>query len=369
VSHIKRRYNVDDNKIFATGFSDGASGSFFLAVAHTTPFAGFLPLNGFPTVAGAGGVPVYLPNASNKPMYVVNTTEDSLYPAKLVTQFIESMRETGAKITYKVYENIGHRPDYWPRERESLLRFIRETVRDPLPKALTWETSSPEYGRCHWVRIDEVGKTGNDAEELVKDYNPKLKIDRVQIGILVDRAFQGEGVRIDKLSDGETLAKTLDLRPGDVITEMDGRVVGSLTDLRGFLGAKKPGDAVSFKFTRGEEESVVEGRFADPAPRPAFSRTKIAGRVSVTCRGNAVTVRARNVVRFTLFVSGDLFDLDEPLVVTANGRKVFEGFVAPDVSFMIFQAAQDEDRSMVFRGKVEVDLGAKEDPDEGESEF
>ncbi len=40
LSRIKRIYNIDENKIFTTGFSDGGSGSFFLSMVWSTPSTG-----------------------------------------------------------------------------------------------------------------------------------------------------------------------------------------------------------------------------------------------------------------------------------------------------------------------------------------
>ena len=55
IDRIRREYNVDENLVFATGFSDGGSGSYYLALTWPTRFAGFIPLNGHPGVAGRAG--------------------------------------------------------------------------------------------------------------------------------------------------------------------------------------------------------------------------------------------------------------------------------------------------------------------------
>ena len=48
-------------------------------------------------------------------------------------------------------------------------------------------------------------------------------------------------------------------------------------------------------------------------------------------RGNTVDATTRGVVAFTLLVSPDAFNLDEPVKVVANGRTLFEGKVAPSL--------------------------------------
>src|SRR3954463_9785441 len=44
---VKRDYNVDENRVFLSGVSDGATGLYYVATHDTTPYAAFLPLNGY----------------------------------------------------------------------------------------------------------------------------------------------------------------------------------------------------------------------------------------------------------------------------------------------------------------------------------
>jgi len=54
VDTLKRTWNVDENRIALSGVSDGATGSYYIAMRDTTPFASFLPLNGFIMVLASG---------------------------------------------------------------------------------------------------------------------------------------------------------------------------------------------------------------------------------------------------------------------------------------------------------------------------
>ena len=83
VKFVKTHYNVDDNAVFMTGFSDGASGSFYFAMCYPDLFAGFIPLNGHMGVVSIdGGIETYAQNMFNRPLHVINTDIDGLYPDK-----------------------------------------------------------------------------------------------------------------------------------------------------------------------------------------------------------------------------------------------------------------------------------------------
>ena len=124
----KREYNIDDNRVFMTGFSDGGSASFLFAMSYPSYFAGFLPLNGHPGVGSeVGKIQTYFVNLFNRPMYVINTDEDGLYPADEIHDMLELAYEAEADIFYRIYTGIGHEFDYAEEELPRMVSFMEIT--------------------------------------------------------------------------------------------------------------------------------------------------------------------------------------------------------------------------------------------------
>src|SRR5215510_1705776 len=90
VDTLKRTYNIDENRVVVSGVSDGGTGAYYIAMRDTTPFASFLPLNGFIMVLSneetANGQN-YPTNLRNKPLFVVNVVRDRVYPTSAVEPF------------------------------------------------------------------------------------------------------------------------------------------------------------------------------------------------------------------------------------------------------------------------------------------
>ena len=126
IQGVKRDYNVDENLVVATGFSDGASGSYYLALTHPTPFAAFVPLNGHLAVTQAGGLQTHLLNLLNKPLYVVNTENDSLYPSASVKPLVEALQELGADLVWRDIPEFTHNPMYLPQERPAIWTWLQQ---------------------------------------------------------------------------------------------------------------------------------------------------------------------------------------------------------------------------------------------------
>jgi hypothetical protein len=168
---VKRDYNVDENLVVVSGVSDGGTGAYFIAMRDTTPYASFLPLNGYvlvlrsPELAIRGDL--FLNNLRNKPLFVVNGGKDPLYPIDAVEPSLVHMNAGGVRMVYRPQEQAGHDTSWWPALEDDFEKFVRTHPRDPLPDKLTWEVSETRtWNRAHWLIIDKLGATPNDAKAL-----------------------------------------------------------------------------------------------------------------------------------------------------------------------------------------------------------
>lgn len=167
---LKRTYNIDDNRVYLFGVSDGGTGAWFFAFRHTTPWAGVLPFIAHPAVLSSPSIGVtgelFPINLSNKPFYVVNGGRDRLYPSDAVEPYMTLFRDAGADLTFVSKPDSGHSTSWWPQEGEAIEAFVEAHPRDPLPDRLAWRTDSVErYNRAHWVVIDEITPDDGDLLE------------------------------------------------------------------------------------------------------------------------------------------------------------------------------------------------------------
>jgi predicted esterase len=265
LSDLKATYNVDENRVYAVGVSDGGTGVYFLGFKDTTPWAAFLPFIGYPGVllnprTGADGE-MHLANLSSKPFFIVNGETDRLYPARLMRQYLEDFDKAGVEYVFTAKAS-GHDTRWWPDEADNIERFMASNPRDPLPKRIVWATERADrYNRAHWVVIDEVGPISGD---------------------------EGRGALAALTSNGRS------------------------------------------------------------------------GLVEVVQHGNTVMVNAFHVRRFTLLISPDGFDLEEPIRVVTNGDLSFQGRVEPNVETLTKWAERDEDRTMLFADEITIELAPPE---------
>jgi len=158
---VKRRYNVDENRVSLAGISDGGAGTYFFAFKQPTEWAAFLPYIGHPGVlrnASRGGVyDLHFENLKNKPLYIVNGDADELYSIASLAVFTETLREAGVQHTWRIIENGGHDTAWYKDEAAVLEKFRQDNPRDPLPDQIQWVADrSDKFNRNHWIVINRL---------------------------------------------------------------------------------------------------------------------------------------------------------------------------------------------------------------------
>jgi poly(3-hydroxybutyrate) depolymerase len=269
IDSVKRRYNVDENRVVLSGVSDGGTGDYYIGMRDTTPYASITPLNGFIMVLANGDIDdglIFPNNLRNKPMFVVNGGKDPLYPTSEVEPVTKHLM-TVVKIDYHPQPDAGHNTAWWPEVKEIYEKFVSDHPRDPHPDQVTWETASLDHNRAHWLVIDQLGS-----------------------------------------------------RPGEATSMIDLNMM------------------------------------PDPDPVPLFERPKKPGRVDLVRSGNTVLATTRGVASFTLLLSPDKFDFNQPIKVVANGRTVFEGRVERNLRTLMKWAARDNDRTMLYGAELKIKL-------------
>jgi predicted esterase len=187
VDRLKRRYNVDESRIYLTGISDGGTGIYYMAMREPTVWSAFLPLNGSIKVLGNPSLRVdgelYANNLVNRPFYIVNGGRDPLYPADHVATHVEVFKLLGVSLVFRPQATAGHDTSWWQYERGLFEQFVKQKPRPPYPEKVSWETEQTDhFNRADWLLIDRLGSGSSDASfETVDVFEHKRPSGRVDI--------------------------------------------------------------------------------------------------------------------------------------------------------------------------------------------
>ena len=211
VDALKRTYNIDENRVVVAGVSDGATGAYYIAMRDTTPYASFLPLNGFIAVLSNSDIDdgrTFPANLRNKPLFVVNGGRDRLYPTAIVEPYTKHLMRAGVEIEYHPQPEGEHNTRWWPEVKDLFETFVTRHPRDPFPDKLSWQAADNAHGRAHWLVIDQFGSVPGEAVNL-PDGNA---VDQSELDLLDEtgrRIFpNASGGRVDLIRTGNTVDAT-----------------------------------------------------------------------------------------------------------------------------------------------------------------
>ncbi len=318
VRTVKPEQNVDDDRVWMAGFSDGASAGFAHAMVAPDDYAAFVTLNGHIGVGSLDGdLPTYAPNLANTPIYATTTFDDGLYPSARMGATIGMARRAGADIFYR--EMAGeHDFDDVADELPGIGRFLDRHPRDPFPTRIVWESVGREFGRCRWFSIDEV--TIEDPEPWHADWNAALVSDRLTVGFVPDYEVEEGGVLVSSVPDADTPAGLMGLGAGDTIVEADDMTIDTLDDFNKWKGTVARGDAFDLTIEREGRRVTLHGRFPEPENYFVFKREAPSGLARASYSANRVDVETSRVGAFSVFIHPDMFRLDENVVIAVNGE-------------------------------------------------
>lgn len=169
INSLKESYNIDENRVFLHGLSDGAAGAYYFTSHLPTPFAGFIALVGSPHVLRPRhrvfGT-MFPGNLVNKPIFAVNTEDDHLFPAESVEALFEAVNRNHGNITFHTMPGDHFGMPWLSTLKKDYENFVAENTRNPYPDYLFWQIDEEsDFKRIHWLVVN--GTRGGDTESAV----------------------------------------------------------------------------------------------------------------------------------------------------------------------------------------------------------
>jgi hypothetical protein len=152
---VTRNYRVDSNRVFLSGMSNGAIGTYLIGLNHVDRFAALNPMSG----PLPGPLLMLLKNARTTPFYIIHGSRDQVIPARYSQEVWAYLLELGYRVEYHQHDRThplagGH---FFPAEElPGLVKWLDRQQRDPNPKKITMVRDRDHPGRSYWIRIDEV---------------------------------------------------------------------------------------------------------------------------------------------------------------------------------------------------------------------
>jgi len=150
MTEVKRRYPIDEDRVYLTGSSMGGGGALWLALTRPDIWAGVAMV----CPATVPGTEDLAGNAYNFPVRLYHGELDTAVPAESTRQWQRRLLEAGVTADYTEFPGVRHNAWDTAYRNGAIFEWFTRYKRDPDPNHVHFSTRLAEYRTAYWVRID-----------------------------------------------------------------------------------------------------------------------------------------------------------------------------------------------------------------------
>jgi predicted esterase len=155
LASLKGVLNIDDNRVFTLGHSDGSDGAVGLAVYSPNMYAGVVAYNSM--LANLSTRDFFIKNIVNRPLYVVHSDKDDIRPMTMTRDIVNKLKVFDDHIVYKEYFGYVHYDKHLTKDLPAAIDYMKGIKRNPYPSNVEWTTVSDTiYNACDWLTVTKV---------------------------------------------------------------------------------------------------------------------------------------------------------------------------------------------------------------------
>lgn len=201
ISLMKQGYSIDEDRVYMTGTSAGATGMMHAAAYRQQVFAGLVPLVAF-------GNDLPLENYYNLPIRCEHGVNDWTSSIGNVRVQFQKLDQLGYDAILNEHPTAGHGIRIPPPET---LKWLFKLKRNPSPKRIVYTCEHPRDGEAYWLKIESLW-----------DPHQRVRID-------AKATDDGLTIQTDNIQQFSLDLKNTPLREGQKLTIDDSLVPYSLT--------------------------------------------------------------------------------------------------------------------------------------------
>jgi predicted esterase len=152
LADVKKRFPIDEDRIYLTGLSMGGGGTLWLGLTRPDIWAAIAPV----CPASPRGTAELMPNALNYPVHFFQGGADPVVNPEGTRQWTKRLDSLSTKTEYTEYPGVGH--NSWENAYKDgyIFEWFSKFYRNRFPDRVRFSTSWYKYNNAYWVHIDEL---------------------------------------------------------------------------------------------------------------------------------------------------------------------------------------------------------------------
>lgn len=199
IEHVKKNYNIDENRVVMMGFSMGGAGAWQLGAQFTDKWAflhagaGFVETKNFMRMKpedypawyvqklwGVYDIPHYVRNLFNIPVIAYSGEKDRQIQA--AQEMEKAYKAHGKELTHLIGPDMGHK--YAKGYLEDIAKRIAKSLekgRNTHPEKVSLQTRTLRYAKMYWVKAEGLNEHWLDSRIDAQRNSSSIKIETKNI--------------------------------------------------------------------------------------------------------------------------------------------------------------------------------------------
>jgi pimeloyl-ACP methyl ester carboxylesterase len=178
---VLRTYNVDTNRVYLAGFSNGGSAALDFGTLWPERWAAIASLMGA-GVNSPSGETLPLKNVLNVPMLFLHGDKDTLIPSLASETTYDELRGMHPRVPPELHILKGRGHEITLSEDDGFtMPFLERFTRNPFPRHIAMKVTDLTYPRRYWVEVVDKDSGAADVEgRILPDNTVEIKTKNVR---------------------------------------------------------------------------------------------------------------------------------------------------------------------------------------------
>jgi poly(3-hydroxybutyrate) depolymerase len=150
LADVKRRYPVDDDRVYLTGTGVGGGAALRLALTRPDVWAAVAAVAPEPPA----GAEELVRNALNVPVHLYHGEVDPIAEVGISRRWQRLLLDADVNVEYVEYPGVRHNAWDWAYRNGAIFAWFAKFRRNPYPEQVRLVTRQYKYDSAYWVRID-----------------------------------------------------------------------------------------------------------------------------------------------------------------------------------------------------------------------
>lgn len=299
VDDVKKRFSIDEDRVYLTGLSMGGGGALWLGLTRPDIWAAIAPV----CAAAPDDATALAPNALNLRVHLFHGAADPTVPVARSREWNQRFKDLATAVEYTEYPNVRHNSWDQAYKDGAIFDWFAKFKRDRYPDRVRFVTTRYEYSTAYWVRIDSL--TPSTLATIDARISGPNRIEVATSGL---SAFTLELASHPKLDAKRPLAITVDgkrVAAGRGLTFVRRNGAWARAKFVAPKGAKRPGSEGPIRSAIASRHVYVYGTAGAPGEDELASRKAMAEKAAEWS-----AARSRLLVTFQVVADSQLKPTD-----------------------------------------------------------